>query len=223
MTTEIGPIVDPFASWGRGKVKCDQIVIHESVTRTRAKTIAVLRRRKPVGQLGVHVIVDRDGSVTQHAPLAQYTAHGGAVHNRRSVGVEVVNPYYGSAGDDGDADIEAVWAHKGWYILPTLAQLESVWVVVMKIIHLVPTIPLAFPGVDGRRFRWGPLADPKRPGPGVMAHHRTAHADGLFLEHYCLLRAYGWPVEDAYYRTLEAARSGKRLTTLHRPTLELPP
>lgn len=209
---EIAPIDDHLASWPRGGATIDQIVIHESVTSSRAKTIAVLRARK----LGVHIIVDRDGSVTQHVPLLRQTAHAGSAHNRRSVAVEVVNRYYGSQADDGVPDIQAVWAHRGWYILPTPAQCESVWQVIVDVHEQVVTIPLTFPGVTAKGYAWGrlPLLQRVRVPEGVMAHHRTAHADGLFPEHYCWLRSLDYSPDDAYRMTVAAASSGKRLTPI---------
>lgn len=213
---EVATLQQDFKHFSRGRQVIDQIVFHESVTRTRDKTIAVLKARKPKGTLGVHVIVDRDGSVSQHAPLSRYTIHGGSVHNKRSVSVEVVNPYYGSAADDDEPDIKAVWAHKGWYVLPSVKQLESVWAVTLRVLDLVPTIPVSFPGQNGRQFRWGPFVgnNAKKCPPGIMAHHRTAHADGLFPEHYVFLRHLGESPESAYELTLEAASSGKRLTPI---------
>ncbi len=198
-------------SWPRnGSTVIDEIVLHESVTSSRAKTVQVLKARG----LSVHVIVDRDGSVTWHAPLADQCAHAGGKHNRRSIAVEVVNRYYGSQADDGVPDIEAVWAHRGWYILPTLAQCESTWQVVVGLHERISTIPLDFPGIEAGGFRWGRYSVLKRlrPPPGVVAHHRFDHADGLFPEHYCYLRALDYVPAEAYRLTVVAASSGKRLT-----------
>lgn len=218
MTTEIQPITDPFTTYSRGNAVIDQVVLHESVTSSRDKTIAVLRARK----LGVHIIVDRDGSVTQHAPLATQVAHAGSKHNRRSVALEVVNRYYGSQGDEGDPDIAAVWAHRGWYILPTPAQVEAVWLVLKGVLALTPTIPRTFPGATKTRFTWGRLsaAQLAKVPAGIMAHHRTDHADGLFPEHYCLMRSLGHDELTAYRLTSEAASSGKRSTIIVYPTIQ---
>lgn len=211
----IARITDPLPSWSRQGTAVDQIVIHESVTSSRATTLRTLRARG----LSVHIIVDRDGSVTQHAPLADQCAHAGSRHNRRSVAVEVVNRYYyyGSQGDDGYPDIAAVWAHRGWYILPTPIQCEAVWGVVRDLHEQIATIPLTFPGLSGETFTWGrlpALARLLRIPAGVMAHHRTDHADGLFPEHYCILRAFDVAPAEAYRLTVEGASSGKRTTTI---------
>jgi len=199
-------------SWSRNDATVDQVVIHESVTSSRATTVRVLEARG----LSVHYIVDRVGSVTQHAPLADQCAHAGGKHNRRSVAVEVVNRYYGSQGDGGEPDIAAVWAHRGWYILPTIQQCEAVWLLLVDVHERIATIPLTFPGVIKGSFAWGrlPLVQRLRVPPGIMAHHRTGHADGLFPEHYCVLRALDFSSLAAYRLTVEAASSGRRSTPI---------
>jgi hypothetical protein len=201
-------ITDRLTSYPRRAV-VDQIVIHESVTSSRASTLAVLRARK----LSVHIIVDRDGSVTQHAPLEEACVHAGKLNNR-SVAVEVVNRYYGRHADDGQQVIDAVWAHKRRYIVPPLVQCEAVWGVVEDVLGHVATIPSTFPGVAGRGFIWGrlPVMQRLRVPAGVMAHHRTDHADGLFVEHYCWQRAHDRSPQAAWRRTVEAASSGLKIT-----------
>lgn len=210
----------PLTHYSRGRTRVDEIVLHESVTRTRAVTVGVLRGKK----LGVHLIIDRDGSVTQHAPLTAACAHAegfgqASLHNERSVGVEVVNRYYGGKAHDGEDIIEAVWAHKGSYILPTPVQLESLWSVLCALEqHLM--LPLVFPGwqrdwLGRRRFVWGRIT--RHEVPGVMAHARWAHADGLVPEHYALMRSLGWSAAEAYQLTIEAASSGRQETVVQEP------
>jgi len=213
-----GPHGEPLQSWSRNDATVDQVVIHESVTSSRANTVRVLEARG----LSVHYIVDRVGSVTQHAPLADQCAHAGGKHNRRSVAVEVVNRYYGSQGAEGEPDIAAVWAHRGWYILPTIQQCEAVWLLLVDVHERIATIPLTFPGVIKGSFTWGrlPLLQRLRVPPGIMAHHRTGHADGLFPEHYCVLRALDFSSLAAYRLTVEAASSGRRSTPIAHPPKE---
>lgn len=204
------PISDRLLSYPRRGQAVDLIVLHESVTATRAATLAVLRKRG----LGVHIIVDRDGTVTQHAPLSEQCAHAGKL-NRRSIGVEVVNRYYGQHADPTDHVIDATWAHRGRYIVPPLAQCEAVWGVVEDLMGQFASIPSAFPGVTEAGFVWGRLPWPSRTWrvpPGVLAHHRTDHADGLFVEHYCWQRAHDRSPSLSWKRTLEAASSGLRVT-----------
>lgn len=205
-------ITERLSSYPRRGATVDQIVIHESVTSSRASTLAVLRARKPV-PLSVHYIVDRDGSVTQHAPIEEACVHAGRL-NGRSVAIEVVNRYYGRYADDGQQVIDAVWAHRGRYIVPPLVQCEAVWGVVEDVLGSHATIPSVFPGVTDAGFRWGrlPLVQRVRVPAGIIAHQRTDHADGLFLEHYCWQRAHDRSPALAWKRTLEAASSGLRVT-----------
>lgn len=208
----------PLTGYSRGRTPIDEIVLHESVTRTRADTVTVLSRRK----LGVHFIVDRDGVTTQHVPVRQACAHAEgfgrpSLHNERSIAIEVVNRYYGRAAERGDDVISAVWAHLGQYILPTAAQLEAVWLLVRGLCdgHGVPRV---FPGVvrtlavGRRRFAWGRLKTHEV--PGIMAHARWDHADGLFIEHYCLMRSLGHEPPAALQHTIVAASSGARRTAI---------
>jgi hypothetical protein len=190
-----------------------EIILHESVTHSRKVAVDVLKRRK----LGVHYTVDRDGSIEQHVPVTHYTIHGGAGHNRRSLGIEVINRYYGKHARDGQDVIPAVWAHRGSYIVPTLAQLESTWQLVDWLAGQFDSIPLEFPCIgDGSEiFRW--RRDPDHKHPGIKAHHRWHHADGLFVEHYCALRARGFCAEDALDLTEDRAQSGARETALPGP------
>ena len=84
------PAVHRFDGRDRAGRAVTELIVHESVTRSAADTVAVLKRRK----LGVHLLVAADGGVTQHGDLANdRLAHAGG-HNGPSVGVEVTNPYY---------------------------------------------------------------------------------------------------------------------------------
>lgn len=213
-------------NYPRGKTPITQIVLHESVTSSREATVKVLRGRS----LGVHYIVDRDGSVTQHAPIDKACAHAegfgkASLHNEASIAVEVVNRYYGGRPEArGYERINAVWAHKGVYVVPSPTQLESVW----QLVHVLCAqhkIPLVFPGVQRvlklgpQRFVWGRIA--KHEVPGIMAHARWAHADALFVEHYCLARHLGCEPEDAFAQTCVAGASGSRKTKLPAPSVAL--
>lgn len=203
--------------WSRGTTKTTEIVIHEPAVRGRAATLATLSRKG----LSVHYTIERDGSVEQHAPLDRQCAHAGSPHNRRSVALEVINRYYGASAVEGELVIDAVWAHRKRYIVPTPEQLEASWGVVAEVLAACPDIPRSFPGVvEGDTFRWGRyLGAPmpaKRPW-GIVAHHRWDHADGLFPEHYCLMRSLGHSPGAAYQLTLDAARSGKRATPVPLP------
>lgn len=200
------PLGQSFESRPR-RQRTSLIVLHESVTYTREAAVSVLLCRG----LGVHYTVDRDGSVQQHAPLSRYCYHAGAGRNVTSVGVEIINRYYGDHAVAGEDVIDAVWAHKGRYILPTEAQIAAVWDLVHE---LGGELGIGdYPSGTGDTFRWG--RDPRvtRAFRGVTAHHRWAHADGLVPEHYCWLRARGLEHAEAWAETLAAASSGQRVTT----------
>jgi len=211
----------PLNAYPRGKTPIDEIVIHESVTGSRVATLGVLQRRG----LGVHYVVDRDGSITQHVPLAMACAHAEgfgqrSLHNERSVAIEVVNRYYGAGASQGDHVIDAVWAHRGRYIVPTGVQLEAVWQLVMGTASELE-LDVTFPGVQRmlkvgpKRFVWGRIKTHEV--PGVVAHARWAHADGLFVEHYLLLRSLGHEPGPALQHTIDAASRGVRQTPIPVP------
>jgi hypothetical protein len=160
-------------------------------------------------------MVERDGTITQHAPISRATFHGGSGHNSRSIGLECVSPYYGSRAKSKDLVIDAKWAHRKRYILPKLEQAEAVFKLT-RWLSVEHDIPLAFPCVDDEAgvFKWGRNKDGAQ-GAGVIAHHRWHHADGLFFEHYCAVRSLrGLSAEDAFKATVLAASAMKRRTKL---------
>jgi hypothetical protein len=193
----------PLSGYSRGKGrKITQVVLHESVTASTESTVKVLAGR----HLGVHFIVDQAGNITQHVHVGLACAHAEGFgkpseHNETSIAVEVVNPYYGG-------DLECSWAHKGKYNCPPQVQLEAVW-------QLVKTlgVPLDFPANDQRGFRWGRWWAHEG-AVGVMAHARWAHADGLFIEHYCWARARGYLPDAAFPLTVSNAVMGWLWTPL---------
>lgn len=204
--------------YSRGKTPINQIVLHESVTNTREACITVLANRS----LSIHFSVDRDGSVEQHLPVEKAGAHAEgfgkpSLHNECSISVEIINRYYGEYAKPDQEVISTVWAHKSKYIVPTQPQCESVWVLVQNLCSDYQ-IPFVFPGVSRKlfvgpeQFNWGRIT--KHEVPGIMAHHRWAHADALFPEHYCVLRSRGLNPTDAFAQTKLAAASGQRATTL---------
>lgn len=194
----------------RRRAPATEVILHESVTSSRKSTVAVLRRQN----YGVHFIVGRDGTITQHVhPRTHYTVHAGGSHNRSSIAVEIVNPYYGSRASDDDVVIPAVWAHKGEYILPCRAQVEAVWRLLSWLdVEYDDCEALRFPCVDESTFRWG--RDGRHTLAGTTAHHRHAHADALFAEHYCVVRSRGYAPDEAWLLTVTAAQAGDRKTNL---------
>ncbi len=201
----------------------DEIVVHESVSASVESTLTTLRSKG----YGVHLIVSPTGEVTQHAPLVDECAHAGvadthppSTHNDRSVAVELVSPYYEPEQlEPGQVVIDARWAHRGRYLMPSLPALEAVWRAIQWVREQVPTIPLAFPSVDAQgRYRWG--RDPRHNvGGGVRAHAAWNHSDGHVPTFYILLRSLGFEADDAYAETIRVASSvpGSRLTPVPSP------
>ncbi len=186
-----------------------EVVIHESCTRDRDKCWRWLKSAK----YGVHFMVDRDGGITRHVDPRKYcTVHAGGQHNRPSVAVEVLNTYYGADAIKDEVVIKAIWAHRRRYILPTEIQVEAVWRLIAWLDVEFDALPLQFPCVDGANFLWG--RHHAHGAPGITAHHRHKHADALFVEHYCAVRARGYDAAQAWCHTIEAARSGKRRTAM---------
>lgn len=183
--------VHQFTGRARGDYPTNEVIIHETVTRSAASTVAVLERRG----LSVHLIVDPDGLVTQHGDLAarRYT-HAGTRHNRVSVGIEVVNPYYPHLLRDGlpwTDTIPARWAHKDAYVLPTPAQAEATaqliaWLTEPGLPGI--DIPRTWIGVREHKLRMGRLPEQPSRREGIWAHHYFGHADGAWLVLYAWLR-----------------------------------
>jgi hypothetical protein len=185
------PSVEAFEGRSRAGRSVTELIIHETVTRSVETTVAVLRQRK----LGVHLIVDADGSVTQHGDLHDARlAHAGG-HNGPSVGIEVVTPYYPSRlkpADPWKRVVDAPWAHLGNYVVPTFEQAEATskliaWLTSDKATAL--QIPRTWIGYSDGRLQMGSVAGTLRlRQPGVYAHHYFNHADGLFPVLYAWLR-----------------------------------
>lgn len=175
----------PFAQRIRHR-PVDAVVLHEPAGVNPERTL----RRKGYG---CHFIVHGDGAVVQHNDLARRVVHGGAM-NDRSVGIEIINPYYGPPKDLWIDEIKAPWAHKGRYLVPTLAQLEATAVLLDALTSCCVEgveIPRAWPGYSDGVLEMG--ADKNAwDRPGIAAHiYEGRHADGSFPVLYCWLRMEG--------------------------------
>jgi hypothetical protein len=124
-----------------------------------------------------------------------------------------LNTYYGKRAIDGEETIGTSWAHRKVYILPTPEQCESAWQLVKHVDTLFDTDLRRFPGVADDQFRWGRSKHAAK-APGVKAHHRWHHADGLFVEHYCACRDRGLSSTEAYSYSKLAAAQRKRNTRM---------
>lgn len=193
ITTFVDPTVHRFTGRSRRGRPVTEIVVHESVTRSVASTVSVLKRRG----LGVHLIVGPDGSVTQHGDLADgRLAHAGG-HNGPSIGIEFVNPYYPAYVKPGlpwTRVIPAPWAHQGQYVLPTPEQAEACALLVGWLTSPVAeglAIPRTWAGLMGTHMAMGRVPSGADRQPGIWAHHYSAHADGAWPVLYAWLRLEG--------------------------------
>lgn len=204
--------VERFVSQGH-RAQATELVIHESVTRSTAATVRTLKDQK----LSVHLIVGPDGEVTQHGDLLDVLWHAGPGHNRASVGVEVVTPYYPKhlrPGDPWSAVIPAQWADGGQYVVPTPAQAESLaWLT--HWLTSSPTagvaVPRKWPALKAGRIQLGRIAGLDKAAPGVLAHTHFNHADGGWLVLYAWLRLEaGLAPEKAFAEAIRRATGAKR-------------
>jgi len=207
----------------------DRIVVHESVTKDGDvgglldSTERVLRRKKyNIGgrkvSAGVHLMCDAgDGELVQHNDLQLDALIHAGTHNRYAIGVEVVNPYYEDiAPDHGPwhTVIDARWAHKKRYVVPTTKQLETLVAVIDALTDCAIDgidIPFSFAGMKGRRMAMGRAphaASSIRKTGGIWAHCYTQHADGAFPVLYSYLRlCEGLSPEDAMRSAIYAAET----------------
>lgn len=161
-----------------------EIVFHEPVTKSFASTQRVLGKKN----LGVHFMVGPyDEHVGQHAdPLSDIVYHM-PEHNTPSIGIEVCNPYEPKHSiDPWTQAIDAKWAYKDKYLLPTLSQSIAVCHLVVEIFSKFE-IPKIWHAADQEE---GVFYMDKLPGtsakfhkakPGVWAHlHIGGHSDGAF-------------------------------------------
>lgn len=198
------PAVYHFKNQVRGDSPVTEVVVHETVTTSWASTVSVLKERN----LGVHFIVDADGTVYQHADLTLDDMWHASQHNKMSVGIETVNPYepgFAPAGGPWTTVLDNVpWSasthpvHK--YLVPTPVQAEAVcqllnWLTSTNLTSTNSTlsIPQLWPGLyqkDDKTFmaltRVQRCATP--PEPGILAHMYWAHGDGAWLVLYAWLR-----------------------------------
>jgi N-acetyl-anhydromuramyl-L-alanine amidase AmpD len=216
----------------------DRIVFHEPAMSSLQPTLDTLSSKG----LSVHYCIDRDGSITQHAPESRACAHAGGnppgtKHNIRSIGIEMINRYYGHRVDQtknlplyqgayAPVIISGIWVDRAYnattktfanperkYIMMTEPQLESAWLLTEDILKRHPAIKEGgWTGLRGGFYNWQPVAH--HDGPGIKAHAQWAHADGRVADYYCLLRSIGFHPERAYQQTLRDAGAMQRQTPL---------
>jgi hypothetical protein len=112
----------------------------------------------------------------------------------------------------GDECPWSLWKEKDQnitFVVPTKMTLEATYKLT-KNICILYNIPIVFPGVDNntKEFIWGRVLECKVL-PGINAHHRVEHSDGLFEEHYIICRFNDYTVDEAYEETIKATKSLK--------------
>jgi hypothetical protein len=201
------PAVHRFRYQDRTGKPVTELVIHETVTCSAEETVAVLKKRR----LSVHLILDEHGRFTQHGDLANDKLAHASQHNGPSIGIEVVNPYYPSdlkPGMPWSRVIDAPWAHKKKYVLPTPAQAEAV----ARFVEWVTSpasglsIPRTWIGLAGNKLAMAEVESASKLRPGIYAHHYFGHADGSLLVLYAWLRLEAGLAPDAAF--VEAVRRG---------------
>jgi hypothetical protein len=206
------------------KRTCDvtEMIIHETVTSSAKATLDVLQQRN----LGVHFIVGGDGTVYQHGDLKDDFLWHASEHNPQSVGIETVNPYYPSQNPHGGLwvnTINAPWADRGVYLVPTPEQAE----VVTQLISFLTTasglsIPKTWPGLSDQKMCM--VRTPQSQlGPGIYAHHYFGHADGSWLVLYAWLRLEpGLDPQSAYDAACNLAAGARTYADLSQYFVENP-
>lgn len=219
----------------------DRIVFHEPAMSSLQPTLDTLSSKG----LSVHYCIDRDGSITQHAREERACAHAGGnppgtKHNIRSIGIEMINRYYGHRVDQtknlplyqgayAPVIISGIWVDRAYnatiktfanpdrkYIMMTAPQLEAGWLLCEDILKRRPLIKAGgWTGVTGSSYNWQTVSH--HDGPGVKAHAQWAHADGRVADYYCLLRSIGFAPERAYQQTLRDASAMQRQTPIPKP------
>jgi hypothetical protein len=106
----------------------------------------------------------------------------------------VVQPYYPEYLGEGQPwkqVIDAKWARKKRYVIPTIAQAEAAsllvdWLTSEQALPL--RIPRRWIGLKKRRLSMGRVLTGRLPKPGIYAHTYFGHADGAWLVLYVWLR-----------------------------------
>jgi len=176
-----------FKAKGRTK-HLKHFVLHENAGRSAKNCKNTIIRKG----YGVHLILARDGKISQHGDLAiEVMIHANQL-NKTSIGIEVINPYAPMLAKGMNYDtIPAEW----WtwcpdkkdrnYVLPTKKQLETLKILVPFLCKEL-NIPYEFPTSNlnrkQRKVKRTGWRKQRIPGPGVVAHRDFAkHSDGRYL------------------------------------------
>lgn len=186
-----------------------QVVGHEPVTTSHEQTLESLAN----DGLGVHFSVDRDGTIRQHADTALVVWHADEA-NDRSVAVECEWGYLPDYEPNARV-IETPWAWKGRYAVPPMEQCEAFFQLLQWLkfdlgLRWTPN------WLEGDPYPWRTVGMNFRGGFVSHGHLARDRSDCLFQIHAALAREAGFDTDEAYERTIEAAKAGGE-TTLHLP------
>ncbi len=174
----------------RTKPLC-MFIIHE----TGGNTEVGAERSMERNHLGVHLLLDSDGSLSNYADLATETCAHASQANGVSIGMEIVNEYRPELLCDPHGPIiPAEWwtwcppGQRREYVCPTDVQMRVALAFIPWVCNLLG-IPIAFPTalLNARNTRiagWKkfPKGWSAKPGPGIVAHQDfSSHADGRYI------------------------------------------
>lgn len=189
------PVIDKPPYKRRDRVRTvTQMMFHEPCGPTAAKTEATLRRKG----YGTQLHVTEDAGLLQFGDLrTDVFSHAGRDANERSIGIEVQGMYYPTAGHAIAPWVDVIrapWAHKGWYVVPTLEQLELCVAIVDALTSCCVDgieIPREWPTL-GPKGMWLGARPVVWDRPGILSHMVSGvHADGSFIVLFCYLRLLG--------------------------------
>jgi hypothetical protein len=109
--------------------------------------------------------------------------------------------------------IEAPWAHRNRYVVPTPEQAEATarllgWLTSPDAEGL--SIPRTWIGLDDAHMAMGRVAGADQRRPGIYAHHNFHHADGAWPVLYAWLRLEAGLAPCAAYEEAVRLASGAR-------------
>jgi hypothetical protein len=182
---------EPHLSNGPRKQLLTTFVLHETAGNSATGCKDTLRKKG----LGIHLILGKDGLISNHADLMTEICWHASQCNPVSVGMEVVNPYRPELASDPHGPIIAApwwcWVPKGekrLYCCPTDVQMAVALALVpwlcgqIGVITRYPTRDLDRKKQQITGWRKPPLGWSAKPGPGIVAHRDFAsHADGRYL------------------------------------------
>ena len=142
----------------KGAILPELIVIHDTAGRLE-KFSSVDWLSKPAAKASAHVVIERDGTVTQMVPFRRMAFHAGESSwkgrrhcNGFSIGIELVSPgkldstgraWFGFAGipvDQLEAHDSAEHGGKGWWAPYTTEQLNALEAICLSLIEAYPSI-----------------------------------------------------------------------------------